>query len=353
MFTVCLDPGHGKYENRSPFSDTFTEGANNYRHALAIKAALEKYDCKVVMTRNDVTENPSLYERAIIAYKAGADAFFSIHSNAFSTAGAKGISIFYSVKTPDVKPFCNAVGDAITAVFNKHGANTYNRGSFVRTQSDGRDWYGVIRNSIALGVPEAYIIEHGFHTNPDDFSCIQDEDIMNEAAEAEAEQIALNYGLKKIAIPGDVNGDGKVNAADDILLQRYLAGWDVPIDEKAADVNGDGKVNAADDILLQRKLAGWDIPDKPADDKDDPGAGNPSDTADNSGKSEDFKTGDKVRCKPGVKTFANGSAMASWVRTSTLYVRAVESNGKILLVSTEPDINVFTGRINAGDMVKI
>ena len=73
MFTVCLDPGHGKYENRSPFSDTFTEGANNYRHALAIKAALEKYDCKVVMTRNDVTENPSLYERAMIAYKAGAD----------------------------------------------------------------------------------------------------------------------------------------------------------------------------------------------------------------------------------------------------------------------------------------
>ena len=48
-----------------------------------------------------------------------------------------------------------------------------------------------------------------------------------------------------------------------------------------------------------------------------------------------FSAGDKVKCNAGVKTFSNGSKMASWVPTATLYVRAVEQGGKILLVSTE------------------
>ena len=58
---------------------------------------------------------------------------------------------------------------------------------------------------------------------------------------------------------GDVNNDGKVNAADRIYLARYLAGWSgyVIENEAAADVNCDNKVNAADRIYLARYLAGW------------------------------------------------------------------------------------------------
>lgn len=339
MFTICLDPGHGKTENKSPFSDTFTEGSNNYYHALAIKEALEKYDCKVVLTRSDITENPSLYERAKIAHDAGADTFFSIHSNAFSNQAAKGISIFYSVTTPDLKSFCNDIGDAITDVFNAHGANTYNRGSFIRTQNDGKDWYGVIRHSIALGIPEAYIIEHGFHTNPDDFKCINDIAIMKEAAEIEAEQFALHYGLKKLFTPGDVNGDGKVNAADDILLQRHLAGWEVDIDKEAADLNGDGKINAADEILLQRKLAEWNTDEVSKDTSPD--------------TSGTFAEGDKVRINKDTTTFANGTAMQEWVKASLLYVRAIEDNGNILLLSTDPTKDVYTGRVYSKNVKKV
>ncbi len=335
MFTICLDPGHGKYENRSPFSETFTEGSNNYYHAQSIKEELEKYECKVVLTRNDITENPSLYERAKIASDAGADTFFSIHSNAYTNQAAKGISIFYSVTTPNLKSFCDDIGDAITSVFNDNGANTYNRGSFIRTQSDGKDWYGVIRNSIALGVPEAYIIEHGFHTNPDDFKCINDIAIMKEAAKAEAEQIALHYGLRKRSIPGDVNGDGKVNTADDILFQRYLAGWNVDIDVEAADINGDGKIDALDQILLQRMLAGWD---KDGSEKPEKGA---------------FAEGDKVMINSDVTTFANGTAMQEWVKAAALYVRGIESDGDILLLSTEPEKDVYTGRVYSWNVNKI
>lgn len=66
-----------------------------------------------------------------------------------------------------------------------------------------------------------------------------------------------------------------------------------------------------------------------------------------------FKEGDKVKCKPGVTKFANGQNMLSWVPSAVLYVRAVESDGKILLVSTEQTKKVYTGRVNASDMQKI
>ena len=59
-------------------------------------------------------------------------------------------------------------------------------------------------------------------------------------------------------ILGDANGDGSFNARDIALMQRYVAGWEVEIDLKAADINGDGKVNARDIALAQRLLAGWD-----------------------------------------------------------------------------------------------
>jgi len=49
--------------------------------------------------------------------------------------------------------------------------------------------------------------------------------------------------------PGDLNGDGVVNAAD---LNILLAAWGT--DNALADINGDGTVNAADLNIL---LAGW------------------------------------------------------------------------------------------------
>lgn len=65
-----------------------------------------------------------------------------------------------------------------------------------------------------------------------------------------------------------------------------------------------------------------------------------------------FAVGDKVKCNEGVTKFSNGTKMATWVPTATLYVRAVESNGKILLVSTEKTKAVYTGRVYASDVHK-
>ena len=58
--------------------------------------------------------------------------------------------------------------------------------------------------------------------------------------------------------PGDVNGDGIIDAADAVMIQRYDSGLTTLTDEQlaAADVNADGLVDAADAVKIQRYDAG-------------------------------------------------------------------------------------------------
>ncbi len=60
-------------------------------------------------------------------------------------------------------------------------------------------------------------------------------------------------------IPGDINGDGKVNNKDATRLLQYLSEWDVEVVEAALDVNGDGKVNNKDATRLLQYLSEWDV----------------------------------------------------------------------------------------------
>lgn len=58
---------------------------------------------------------------------------------------------------------------------------------------------------------------------------------------------------------GDINGDGKLNNKDAILLMQYLAGWETAAPAVSADINNDGKLNNKDVILLMQYLAGWEV----------------------------------------------------------------------------------------------
>ena len=71
------------------------------------------------------------------------------------------------------------------------------------------------------------------------------------AVEQEASAAQVTYK------PGDVNGDGQINALDVNLMRRHIAGgYDVTIDALAADVNCDGVVDSGDVHLLRRYIAG-------------------------------------------------------------------------------------------------
>ena len=63
----------------------------------------------------------------------------------------------------------------------------------------------------------------------------------------------------KELVGGDINGDGETNGKDGTILLRYLAGWDVEVNEAALDCNGSGSVNNKDATRLLRFLAKWDV----------------------------------------------------------------------------------------------
>ena len=60
-------------------------------------------------------------------------------------------------------------------------------------------------------------------------------------------------------LPGDINGDGKVNNKDVTRLQKYLKGDDVEVVTFNLDTNGDGSVNNKDLTRLQRFVKGLDV----------------------------------------------------------------------------------------------
>ena len=158
---ILLDPGHGagKLHNRG-FVGGDNEGDANFNYCIGhLKPALERKGFIVGMTRQKITDDPTLAERGAMA--AGYDLLFSSHSNAMGTpnSGASGTEIWDSVQRPNrvlADALCKAISGAL---------NISNRGVKYRKQSDGRDWYGVLRGSKAKS---AMLVEHFFHDNAND-----------------------------------------------------------------------------------------------------------------------------------------------------------------------------------------
>ena len=70
-------------------------------------------------------------------------------------------------------------------------------------------------------------------------------------------------------IPGDVNGDDKINTQDITLIRRYISdgrvtdpsGYNVTLNKQAADVNDDGNINTLDITLIRRYISDGRVTD--------------------------------------------------------------------------------------------
>jgi len=58
-------------------------------------------------------------------------------------------------------------------------------------------------------------------------------------------------------IPGDADGNGKVNLQDASLILKKAAMWDVTLVEAAADIDANGKINLQDASATMKIIAGW------------------------------------------------------------------------------------------------
>ena len=95
--------------------------------------------------------------------------------------------------------------DAIVKVMKPSTGITYNRGVVTKTQSNGADWYGVIRGAVSGAASQGqvkndpvrydYIVEHGFHDNPRECLFLSKQENLKAIAEAKAAAIAEYFGI--------------------------------------------------------------------------------------------------------------------------------------------------------------
>jgi len=97
---IVLDPGHGGKDPGAVSMSGLREKDIVLDIALRIKRYLETESIEVRLTRSDDTF-VSLWRRADIANKYGADFFISIHANAAHSRYARGFEVFYLSEAVD------------------------------------------------------------------------------------------------------------------------------------------------------------------------------------------------------------------------------------------------------------
>ena len=190
MPLIVIDPGHGQFGNKHTTAEGFFEGTQNFKLASMLSSLLRERGFDVVMTRERVEDDPSLEERGRLAGRLGADMFLSVHSNAPGAnapnySEIRGSEVFYSITDPDE----NAI---LALLLNRavvEAMGTVDRGIKTRRYpgNDSLDYYSVIRNSALSGCKRAFLIEHGFHTNPEDSAVLQSDEGLYRIALAECE----------------------------------------------------------------------------------------------------------------------------------------------------------------------
>ena len=198
---ICLDPGHyGKYN--SGIIKGYYESEMNLKLAYKLKEKLEKYGAEVFLTRTG-TEDLSLYSRGQVAVKNNCDVFFSIHSNARSGDEThRGVVVYYSIFQPEHKGLMEELGraaaEAMGSIF---------QGALTRKGNNGNwDYNTVIKSAVDGGVPMAFLVEHGYHTNREDCAALMKDEVLEAIAEAEAGILAEHFGLVQEEQEGENGG---------------------------------------------------------------------------------------------------------------------------------------------------
>lgn len=187
---ICLDPGHyGKYN--SGIIKGYYESEMNLKLAYKLKEKLERYGAEVFLTRTG-TEDLSLYSRGQVAAKNNCDVFFSIHSNARSGDEThRGVVVYYSIFQPEHKGLMEELGraaaEAMGSIFQCAITRKGNNGNW--------DYNTVIKSAVDGGVPMAFLVEHGYHTNREDCAALMQDEVLEKIAEAESRILAEHFDL--------------------------------------------------------------------------------------------------------------------------------------------------------------
>jgi len=242
---IYIGVGHGSGDSGA-VNGKRRECDDNLRLALKIKEYFANQPVEVKFSRLS-NSGLDITGRCNEANKWGADYFISLHRDSAS-ASASGVSAYVYSKANE---YTKAKADVIVNnVAKAMGAS--NRG--VHKGAAGRFTdFGVNR----MTNMHSCLLEVGYISSNAD----------NQAFDAKLDDIAKAIVVSTMSVcgvdyvepitKGDVNGDGKITAADARQALRASARLE-NLNEKeksAADINGDGKVSADDARTILRKSA--------------------------------------------------------------------------------------------------
>lgn len=196
---VAIDPGHyGKY-NKGVI-DGYWESEMALQLSKYLDTELRVLGIETFLTKTTDSQNPSLTARAKVAVNNNCDLFISLHSNApgGNKPDVQGTVIFDSIQRPGSRAFGKKIGEAVAEAMGINFREIFYTESEKRP---GRDLYTVIDVAAAGGVPDVFIVEHGFHTNERDCRLLMDDAVLRKIAKAEARVIAEHYGVAVIPAP--------------------------------------------------------------------------------------------------------------------------------------------------------
>lgn len=210
---VVIDPGHGG-DNEGTKENGFCEKEMTLVTALALYERLTQYEgVTVYLTRAEDTKL-SLAQRAAFAKAVDADFLFSIHYNASEEHELFGSEVWVPLDAP-----YNAYGYQFgcTLLPRLEEKGLFIRGIKTRKNDRGTDYYGIIRESAALGIP-AVIIEHCHVDEVRDYPYCDSQEKQQAFGYEDADAIAQFLGLSSQSLGIDYSG-----GPEDPFLQEVYA----------------------------------------------------------------------------------------------------------------------------------
>ena len=207
---IFIDPGHARQQNRGI---DMWESERNWRFSLVLERVLKERGAEVRMSKTSLNDDPTLTRRGQMAAEYEADVFLSIHSDANNSSSRRGVHIIRSISKP------NSVDMGLKIVQAVAGAMRIpvrDRPVWFK-ESESRkgqnfDWYTVVdwaSNYTRMGgrngrdVPNSFLLEMGYHTNPDDARQLRDASLDEGVSHAMADALGLPKPQPEPA-PGDL-----------------------------------------------------------------------------------------------------------------------------------------------------
>lgn len=175
MKKVFLGVGHGG-SDPGAVANGFKEKDLNLAIALACRDELERHGVQVKMSRTK-DENDTLTEEIRECNAYDPDLAVDIHNNA---GGGDGAEAFYQVKNQRSKTLATNVLEEVKAI----GQNS--RGVKTKLNSAGNDWFGFLRQNVAIAI----LIECAFVDT-------KDVQIIDTSSEQKTMGIAIAKGILK------------------------------------------------------------------------------------------------------------------------------------------------------------